>query len=190
MTIGLWNARTLLDRKATDIQGRSTTHSLSTIIDIAVLSETRFHASGSLNDQEYTFNWSGTLNGKERKAGVGFAIKRGIVTKPTEMPHPVSDGIMTMRIPLRKNRNATIFSAYAPTMAKRTRIPNTQLMGTLRNIYNTDKLLLEGTSMRGLEEKKWPPALGKYRIGKCNSNGELLLALCTEFNLIVTNTMF
>ena len=37
---------------------------------------------------------------------------------------------------------------------------------------------------------KWPSALGKYGIGKCNSNGELLLALCTEFDLIVTNTMF
>ena len=35
-----------------------------------------------------------------------------------------------------------------------------------------------------------PQTLGKYGIGKCNSNGELLLALCTEFDLIVTNTMF
>ena len=85
-------------------------------IDIAVLSETRFHASGSLNYLEYTFYWSGQPNGERREAGVGFAIKRDIVAKLTEMPHPVSDMIMTMKIP-EKNRNATLVSAYAPTMA-------------------------------------------------------------------------
>ena len=85
-------------------------------IDIAVLSETRFHASGSLNDLEYTFYWSGKPNGERREAGVGFAIKRDIVAKLTEIPHPVSDRIMSMRIPLTKDRNATIVSAYAPTM--------------------------------------------------------------------------
>ena len=32
--------------------------------------------------------------------------------------------------------------------------------------------------------------MGKHVIGKCNSNSALLLALCSEFELIVTNTMF
>ena len=57
-------------------------------IDTPILSETRFHASGSLNDMEYTIYWSGKPNGERREAGVGFAIKRDIVAKLTEMPHP------------------------------------------------------------------------------------------------------
>ena len=42
----------------------------------------------------------------------------------------------------------------------------------------------------GRENDKWPLVVGKHGIEKGNSNGELLLALCSEFELIVTNTMF
>ena len=143
---------------------------------------------------EYTFYWCGKPNGERRKAGVGFAIKRDIVAKLTEMPHPVSDMIMTMKIPLTKERNATIVSAYAQTKANSDENKDTsysQLKGTLRNILSTDKLLLiaDFNARIGREHDKWPSALDKYGIGKCNSNRELLMALCTEFDLIVTNTM-
>ena len=104
------------------------------------------------------------------------------------MPHPVSDRIMTMRIARTKDRNSTIVSAYAPTMTNPEENKETfyiQLKGTLRNIPSTD------FNVRiGRENDKWPSALGKYGFGKCNSNDELLLALYTEFDLIVTNTMF
>ena len=39
------------------------------------------------------------------------------MTNLTEMLRPVNDKIMTIRIPLTKDRNATIVSIYAPTMA-------------------------------------------------------------------------
>ena len=92
---------------------------------------------------------------------------------------------MTMRIPLPKDRNAKIVSAYAPTMANTEENNETcysQLKGTLRNIYSTDKLLMIGyfNAWIGRENDKWPSALGNYGIGKCNFNGELLLALCTD----------
>ena len=126
MTICQWNVRILLDRETTNTPERRTALVAMELakynIDIAVLSKARFHASGSLNDLEYTFYWSGKPNGERREAGVGFAINRDIVAKLTEMPHPVSDRIMTMRIPLTKDRNPTIVSAYAPIMRTPRRI--------------------------------------------------------------------
>ena len=47
---------------------------------------------------------------------MGFTIKKHIVTKLTEMPQPISDRIMTMRLSLSKDNFATIISMYAPTM--------------------------------------------------------------------------
>ena len=58
-------------------------------IDITVLSETRFHASSSLNDLEYTFYLSGKLIGQMRDAGLDFTMKMDIVGTLTEKPHPV-----------------------------------------------------------------------------------------------------
>ena len=85
-------------------------------IDIAALCETRFSESGSPNNLEYSFFWSGKPKGGSTQAKVGFAIKKDIVTKLTEMPQPVSDKIMTMRLPLSKDNFATIISVYATTM--------------------------------------------------------------------------
>ena len=124
-----------------------------------------------------------------------FAIKKDIITKLTEMPRPVSDRIMTMRLPLSKDNFATIINVYAPTMTNPDENKEAfynQLTSVLRGIPHTDKLLLIGdfNARIGRDNDKWPLVMGKHGIGKCNSNGELLLALCSEFELIVTNTMF
>ena len=97
-------------------------------IDIAILCETRFSESGSLNDFEYSYFWCGKPKGERREAGVGFGIKKDIVTKLTEMLPPASDRIITMRLPLSKDNFATIISGYATTMTN----------------PDTDKLLLIG----------------------------------------------
>ena len=78
---------------------------------------------------------------------MGFAIKKDIVTNLTDMPRPVSDRFMTMRLPLSKDNFATIISVYAPTMTNtdgnREAFYN-QLASVLCGITRTDKLLLIG----------------------------------------------
>ena len=103
----------------------------------------------------------------------------------------MGDRIMIMRIHLTKDQMLQ-WSVHILLQWRTQRETRRQLKGTLRTIPSTDKLLLIGdfNARIGRENDKWPSALGKYGIGKCNSNGELLLALCTEFNQIVTNTMF
>ena len=102
---------------------------------------------------------------------------------------------MKMRLPLQKDNFATLVSAYAPTMTNPDVEKETfysQLASTLRQVPQTDKLILMGdfNARIGCDHDKWPTVLGKHGIGKCNANGELLLSLCSEFELIVTNTMF
>ncbi|KAK2160294.1 hypothetical protein NP493_1657g00054 [Ridgeia piscesae] len=111
------------------------------------------------------------------------------------MPRPVSDRIMTMRLPLSKDNFATIISVYAPIMTNPDENKEAfynQLANVLSGIPRIDKLLLIGDFNARIrrDNDMWPLVMGKHGIGKCNSNGERLLALCSEFELIVTNTMF
>ena len=119
LTIAQWNVRTLLKRGADRPERRTPLVAMELAkynIDIAALGETSFSESGSLNDLEYSFFCSGKPKGERREAGVGFAIKKDIVTNLTEMPRPVSDIIMTMRLLLSKDNFATSINVYAPTM--------------------------------------------------------------------------
>ena len=195
LTIRQWNVSTLLDRERANRPERRTALVAMELakynIDIAALSQTRFSESGSLNYLEYSFFWSGKPEGERREARVGFAIKKDIITKLTEMPRPVSDRIMTMS----KDYFATIISVYAPTMTNPDENKEAfynQLASMLSGIPRTDKLLLIGdfNARIGRNNDKWPLVMGKHGIGKCNSNCDLLLALCSEFELTVTNTMF
>ena len=60
----------------------------------------------------YTFFWSGRKKEERREAGVGFAIKSHLVSKPK----CINDRLMTLRLPLSGKRHETIVSDYAPTM--------------------------------------------------------------------------
>ena len=88
-----------------------------------------------------------------------------------------------------------MISAYAPTM-NHTLDEKEQFYEDLRRILkkvsSKDSILLMGdfNARVGNDNQAWPGVLGKHLLGTSNSNGLLLLSLCSEFNLTITNSIF
>jgi len=166
-------------------------------IDIAALSETRLADEGSLSEvgEGYTFFWKGLPESSRRIHGVGFAIRTSLLSRFPESPTAVSERLMTLRIQLAKGRHLTLISAYAPTLvaddAAKDRFYD-DLHRTLRSIPRSDKIFLLGdfNARVGADFHAWGDIIGKHGVGNINSNGVRLLNTCSEFDLIITNTIF
>ena len=192
-----WNVRTLQDN---DNNPERRTAVISKVldkysVDIAALSETRFPGDGELKEKHYTFFWIGQPESDTRSAGVGFAIKNSIVPELQQKPVGVNERLMTLRIPLSKTKYATFISAYAPTMTNTDEVKDKfyeELRGILHKVPLHDNvfLLSDFNARVGSDSTTWPKVLGKHLLGKSNSNGLLLLSLCSEFGLSITNSHF
>ncbi|XP_055895347.1 craniofacial development protein 2-like [Biomphalaria glabrata] len=98
-----------------------------------------------------------------------------------------------LRLPLDGSRYVTIISAYASTLPAE---PETKerfyndLRRVLCKVNTTDKLIIMGdcNARVGNDYSAWPGVLGRH--GNCNDNGRLLLELCSEAKLAITNTFF
>ena len=112
-----------------------------------------------------------------------------------QVPSHVSDRIMTMQLPLERNVYAAIISVYAPTMTNPEEDKEgfySQLRKVLFQVSRKDKLILTGdfNARVGCEQDKWEGINWLHAMEKCNFNRELLLALCSEYGLVITNTVF
>ena len=201
MVIGAWNIRTLLDRDQTMRPERRTALVSKELarynIEIAALSETRLPNEGQLTESGtgYTFFWSGRGEEDRREAGVGFAIKTMIVSKLPSLPKGINDRLMTLRLPLEGKYHATLISAYAPTMTNSDDIKDkfyADLEAVLASVPKSDKIIMLGdfNARVGSDHQAWEGVIGQHGIGKCNSNGHLLLRLCAANDLLITNTVF
>ncbi|KAL6464878.1 hypothetical protein MHYP_G00271950 [Metynnis hypsauchen] len=173
LKLATWNIRTLLDLQGSSERPHRRTALVAAElsrynIDIAALSETRLLDEGSLTEEGmgYTFFWKGYPLGGQHLHGVALAIKNTL-PRITETPVGISERLMTLRIPL-------------------------SLDETLRRIPKSDKIFLLGdfNARVGQNSEIWNGVLGKHGVGQANSNGMRLLALCSEHNLTITNTIF
>ena len=93
-----------------------------------------------------------------------------------------------MRIPLQKKCILTIVSVYALTLTNPDENEEefcSNLRETIKNVSINDKLIIAGdfNARVGTEAENWLGVIGTRGTGKCSSNGELLLALCSEYEL-------
>ena len=126
---------------------------------------------------------------------MGFAIRNSIAHSLDKNPLPINDRIMTMRIPLQKKCFLTIARVYATTLTNPDQNKEefySNLRETIKNVPINDKLIISGDFSARIETKaeNWPGVIGTHCTSKSNLNGELLSALCSKYELIITNTEF
>ena len=200
MSIAAWNVRTLLDWKTNNTRPERRTAIVAMElqrygIDIVALSETRFAGEGQLTENNCTFYWKGKNENELRMHGVGFAVSNALVNQLTELPVGISERLMTLRVKLVNSRQATMISAYAPTLDATDEDKEmfyAQLDTILTAIPESEKIFLLGdfNARVGRSADVWTGVIGRHGVGNVNDNGILLLIKCAEHRLLITNTTF
>ena len=200
LNISCWNVRALIDNPESSSPARRTALICKELdrynVDIATLSETRLADDGQIQEiaSGYTIFRKGRPSRERREAGVGFAIRSNIASKLHELPRGINDRLMTLRLHLHGNRHATIISAYAPALVsdeeEKQRFYD-NLRDVLQAVPKGDKIVSTGdfNPRVGKDWQTWD-SLERHGVGSMNGNGQLLLQLCTEFNLFISSTHF
>ena len=109
-------------------------------------------------------------------------------------PKGISERLKTMRIRLPRNNYATIVSEYAPTMTypdeEKERFYES-LKATIGRVPRSDKLIVLGdfNARVGRDHETWERVIGHHMMGNENTNDSLLLKMCAEHQLTITNTL-
>ena len=160
-------------------------------VDIAAINETPRANEGQLtvDGGGYCFFTFTSEEGPE--AGVGFAIRSHLVSKLAILPRGLNDRLIVSELLLTNKQNATLISAYAPTMTNPEEVKDQfyeQLDVLIAAVPKSEKLIILGdfNSRVGTDHHTWSGVIGQQGTGKCNSNELLLLKTCTAHELVIT----
>nr|VZI29301.1 unnamed protein product [Spirometra erinaceieuropaei] len=166
-------------------------------VNIPALTETRISEQGQLEEVGvgYTFFWISRPRADRRDASVAFAIRKDIVGRLPCLLQDINDSLMSLRLPLRGGKFATIISVYAPPMtspdAARGKFYE-NLRALLAAVSKADKLIVfvDLNTRVGTDHAAWRGLLGPHGLRGSNDNVLLLLRTCAEHRLVLTNTFF
>uniref|UniRef100_A0A183TP75 Endo/exonuclease/phosphatase domain-containing protein n=1 Tax=Schistocephalus solidus TaxID=70667 RepID=A0A183TP75_SCHSO len=132
---------------------------------------------------------------ERRDADVAFAIQNNIVGCLRCLQQGINDRLMSLRLPHRGDKFATIISAYAPLMPSCDEAKDKcyeDLHALLATMPKADKLIVLGyfNAPVGTDHAACQAVLGPHGLGSCNDNGLFLLRTCAEHRLLLTNTFF
>ncbi|BHF60817.1 hypothetical protein SprV_0100378400 [Sparganum proliferum] len=119
LTLSAWNDLYVLENPRRNLPERRTAlvpRELACYkVDIAALRETHFSKQGQLEEVGAggTFFWSSRPKAERPDTGVAFAIRDDIVGRLPRLPQDINDRLMSLRLPLRGGKFATIVSVYA-----------------------------------------------------------------------------
>ena len=164
--------------------------------DLQILGLSETHVGETILEEfktkEETFSLF--LCGKGSYHGVGLVVNQALKPKFKK----ISDRICTADIEFAPGKQGKIISAYAPTLSVSEKTPKEredfydQLREVCKSVSRRKPLYLLGdfNAKTGSSHADYPEAVGKYGKGATNSNGEALLQFATEFDLVLTNTLF
>ncbi|VDL93097.1 unnamed protein product [Schistocephalus solidus] len=95
----------------------------------------------------YTFLWSDCSKAEPCDAGVAYATLKDIVGSLPCLPQGINDRLMSLRLPLRRDKFATIISAYVPLMTSSDAAKDKfyeDLHALLETVSKVDKLIVLG----------------------------------------------
>ena len=161
-------------------------------LEIAGLSETRWHGKGKTRVDGITFIYAGKEEGVHER-GVAIALGQS-AEKMLERYECINERIVWCRLK-GKYVNVTIVQVYAPTEEKTDEEKEDfyiRLKEVIRSVKQHDMLLLMGdfNAKVGQDDGIWRDIMGVFGVGTRNNNGLRLLEMCAEHRLCVTNTIF
>ncbi|BHF72496.1 hypothetical protein SprV_0401556300 [Sparganum proliferum] len=149
---------------------------------------------GKLNDEaDFREEVSCHSKAEQRDVGVVFAIRNDIVGRLPCQSQGIKDRLISLHPSLLGDIFAIIISVYAPpiTSPDVTRAKFYEDLHALpRTVSKAHKLIVLGdfNARVGTDRATWRGVLGPHSPNGPNDNGLLLLGICGEHRLILTNT--